>query len=63
MIIYVSYFRLIDNWIVMSSTGLLFLVHLSYICMGDVKVGELPKAISIIPIAFFGIAHALFVTL
>jgi hypothetical protein len=49
--------------IVLISSGLLFVVHMSYTMMSDTVAGQDPKMISIFPIALFGIGHALFVTL
>lgn len=47
----------------MISTGMLFLVHISYVLMNDTKPGEDPSYLTVLPLIIFGLGHAFFVTL
>ena len=46
----------------MISIGIIFVVNLSFILINDAKSGEISNIV-ILPVALFGLGHAMFVTL
>ncbi len=45
-----------------AGAGIIFIVHFSLYVMNDALEGAGPKYLAVIPIALFGVGHALFVT-
>jgi hypothetical protein len=54
--------RYFEKFIIMS-IGLIFAVFVTFTLMNDVEVGGDPKTAVIIPVALFGIGHAMFTTI